>query len=80
MNVNSTGTDKASYRFHHSMIRVKDPEKSLNFYRSVMGMSLLKTFEHADAKFNLYFLGYRHSSENEIPEEKLLSREGILGI
>lgn len=41
------------------MIRCKDPEKSLHFYRSVLGMSLFRTAENPEAKFNLYFLGYR---------------------
>lgn len=60
-----TATDLASYRFNHTMIRVKDPEKSLNFYRSVLGMSLLRTHENPDARFNLYFLGYRHGGKSE---------------
>ncbi|RPB08452.1 lactoylglutathione lyase [Morchella conica CCBAS932] len=55
----ATTTDLQSYRFNHTMIRVKDPEKSLQFYRSVLGMSLLRTMERPEAKFNLYFLGYR---------------------
>lgn len=51
-------TDTQSYRFNHSMIRVKDAEVSLKFYQEVMGMSLLRTSEHESAGFNLYFLGY----------------------
>jgi lactoylglutathione lyase len=56
-------TDLQTYRFNHTMIRVKDAEKSLNFYQSVMGMSLLRTHESPENKFNLYFLGYRHGDE-----------------
>ncbi|KAL7272391.1 Lactoylglutathione lyase [Rhizina undulata] len=59
----STITDLETYRFNHTMIRVKDPEKSLSFYRSVLGMSLLRTAEFPEAKFNLYFLGYRRGNE-----------------
>lgn len=40
------------------MIRVKDAEKSLEFYQKVLGMSLLRTNENESAGFNLYFLGY----------------------
>ncbi|KAJ7084608.1 lactoylglutathione lyase-like protein [Mycena belliarum] len=47
-----------SYRMHHTMIRVKDQEKSLAFYKDVMGMTHKHTLENAAAKFNLYFLGY----------------------
>ncbi|CDH17261.1 probable Lactoylglutathione lyase [Zygosaccharomyces bailii ISA1307] len=50
-------------RFNHTMIRVKDATKSLEFYRNVLGMTLHRTSEHPNAKFTLYFLGY------DIPHE-----------
>lgn len=40
------------------MIRIKDAEKSLAFYKDIMGMKLKRTSENKDANFNLYFLGY----------------------
>jgi len=43
---------------NHTMIRVKDAEKSLAFYQDVMGMKLIRTMEAKAASFNLYFLGY----------------------
>lgn len=46
-------TDPATYRFNHSMIRVKDNEKSLKFYQDIMGMTLLRTAENKDNGFNL---------------------------
>ena len=51
-------TDLQTYRMNHTMIRVKDAEKSLKFYQEVLGMTLLRTHENAKAEFNLYFLGY----------------------
>ena len=36
------------------MFRVKDPKKSLEFYRNALGMTLLAESHHAD--FSLYFL------------------------
>ncbi|KAH7342230.1 lactoylglutathione lyase-like protein [Rhexocercosporidium sp. MPI-PUGE-AT-0058] len=51
-------TDVATYRMNHTMIRIKDHEKSLKFYQEVFGMTLMRTSENKDAKFNLYFLGY----------------------
>jgi lactoylglutathione lyase len=33
------------YRFHHAMIRVKDPEKSRAFYENGLGMKLLGKFD-----------------------------------
>ncbi|KAJ7366153.1 lactoylglutathione lyase-like protein [Mycena albidolilacea] len=54
--VKETSVEK--YRMNHTMIRVKDHEKSLAFYQDVMGMKLKRTSENPSAKFNLYFLGY----------------------
>ncbi|MCJ1230691.1 Lactoylglutathione lyase [Toensbergia leucococca] len=51
-------TDTGSYRFNHTMIRIKDHAASLKFYKEIMGMTLLRTSENASNKFNLYFLGY----------------------
>lgn len=45
-------------KFNHTMIRVKDAEKSLGFYQNVLGMKLVRTSEHENAKFTLYFLAY----------------------
>ncbi|KAI5849832.1 lactoylglutathione lyase [Tricharina praecox] len=75
----ATTTDLETYRFNHTMIRVKDVDKSLNFYRSVLGMSLLRTMENPDSKFNLYFLGYRRPGEDgDLTREQLAGREGLL--
>jgi lactoylglutathione lyase len=71
-------TEKETYRFNHTMIRCKDPEKSLQFYQSTLGMSLLRTVENPDGKFNLYFLGYRRPEETgEVTKEMLAGREGV---
>jgi len=68
-------TDLETYRMNHTMIRVKDQEKSLKFYQEVMGMELMRTSVNEAAKFNLYFLAY--------PGDKGVSattsdREGLL--
>lgn len=41
-------------KFSHTMIRVKNIEASLKFYKEVMGLKLLKTMELEDA--TLYFV------------------------
>ncbi|KAK1759733.1 lactoylglutathione lyase [Echria macrotheca] len=51
-----TTTDTATYRMNHTMLRVKDAEKSLKFYQEVLGMTLLRP--HDGGNFTLYFLGY----------------------
>ncbi len=52
------------------MVRVKDPNVSLAFYRDVLGMTLLRTRKNPDAGFNLYFLGYPSQSAHLAPDNK----------
>jgi catechol 2,3-dioxygenase-like lactoylglutathione lyase family enzyme len=37
---------KASLAFNHAMIYVRDVERSLRFYRDLLGLRLIETFEH----------------------------------
>lgn len=53
-----TTTDPGNYRLNHTMIRVKDAEASLKYYTESLGMTLVRTSENPEHKFNLYFLGY----------------------
>ncbi|KAJ6128871.1 hypothetical protein N7471_010088 [Penicillium samsonianum] len=69
----STTTDPGSYRLNHTMLRVKDAEASLKFYQESMGMTLVRTIENPENKFNLYFLGYPASN----PEIKEGSKNGV---
>ncbi|KAI1326719.1 glyoxalase I [Xylariaceae sp. FL0255] len=70
-------TDPSTYRMNHTMIRVKDPEKSLKFYQEVLGMSLFRTKEQSSAGFTLYFLGY--PGPEGIPENGFTAeKEGLL--
>ena len=41
---------------NHSMLRVKDPAVSLDFYTRVFGMRLLRKLDFPEMKFSLYFL------------------------
>jgi len=45
---------KASWQ--QTMLRVKDPKKSLHFYTNVMGMTHVDTLDFPENKFCLYFL------------------------
>lgn len=56
-------TNVETYRLNHTMIRVKDAEASLAFYKDVMGMQHKRTHEAPGAGFNLYFLGYGSGPE-----------------
>lgn len=68
-------TDPSTYQFNHTMIRVKDHTKSLQFYRETLGMSLLRTSESPSSGFNLYFLGYVPAANNNVNTATL---EGVL--
>ncbi|ODV80403.1 glyoxalase I [Suhomyces tanzawaensis NRRL Y-17324] len=54
-------TDLATYKLNHTMVRVTDPKKSLDFYRNVLGFKLLTTLNFEEAKFSLYFLAFDDS-------------------
>ncbi|KAF0974629.1 hypothetical protein FDP41_006103 [Naegleria fowleri] len=44
----------------HTMIRVGDLEKSLNFYCNVLGMKEKRRSDYPEGKFTLVFVGYEH--------------------
>lgn len=46
------------YVFNQTMMRIKDPEKSLDFYTRVLGMRLVRRLDFEEMKFTLYFLTY----------------------
>ncbi len=45
-------------RFLHTMLRVGDLQRSIDFYTKVLGMMLLRTTERPDQKYSLAFVGY----------------------
>lgn len=45
-------------RLLHTMLRVGDLDRSLDFYTRVLGMQLLRKQDYPDGKFTLAFVGY----------------------
>ena len=45
-------------RFLHTMLRVGNLQRSIDFYTQVLGMQLLRRSENAEYKYSLAFLGY----------------------
>jgi lactoylglutathione lyase len=45
-------------RILHTMLRVGDLERSIDFYSRVLGMKLLRRKDYPDGKFTLAFIGY----------------------
>ncbi len=50
-------------RILHTMLRVGDLERSLAFYRDVLGMQLISRKDYPDGKFTLAFIGYGKNPE-----------------
>ena len=68
-NCKTPDQETQNYRLNHTMIRVKDPVKSVDFYTRIMGMKLLRKIDFPAAKFSLYFLGSFDEMEvKDIPE------------
>lgn len=43
-------------KFLHSMVRVKDINKSLHFYCEILGLEQVRKLDFEEAKFSLYYL------------------------
>lgn len=59
-------TDK--FRLLHTMIRVLDLEKSIDFYTRLMGMKLLRRRDFEAARFTLAFVGYGEEDSEAVVE------------
>jgi len=51
-------------RILHTMLRVGDLRRSIDFYTQVLGMKLLRTTERPEQKYDLAFLGYGTNPEH----------------
>ncbi len=56
------------FRFLHTMIRVFDLEKSLDFYTRLLGMSLLRRSDYPEGRFTLAFVGFGDEGANTVLE------------
>ena len=55
-------------RILHTMLRVRDLEKSIRFYTEVLGMKLLREKKYPTGRFTLAFVGYGQESETTVLE------------
>lgn len=55
-------------RLLHTMIRVGDLEKSIDFYTRILGMRLLRRKEYPAGRFTLAFVGYGDESDTAVIE------------
>ena len=63
----TTPAETRGFVMNQTMLRVRDPEPSVAFYRDVLGMSLLTRFDFPEMSFSLYFMGYLAEGET-VPE------------
>ncbi|EPJ9997895.1 lactoylglutathione lyase [Proteus mirabilis] len=55
-------------RVLHTMIRVGDLQRSIDFYTKVLGMQLLRTSDNEEYKYSLAFVGYGDESSGAVIE------------
>lgn len=55
-------------RILHTMLRVGDLQKSIDFYTGILGMTLLRKQDYPDGKFTLAFIGYGDEEANTVIE------------
>ena len=55
-------------RILHTMLRVSNLEKSIEFYTKILAMDVLRNFDRPDQGFSLTFLGYAKESETCVLE------------
>jgi lactoylglutathione lyase len=55
-------------RILHTMLRVGDMQRSVDFYTKVMGMQLLRTTDRPEQKYSLAFVGYGDEKSGAVLE------------
>ncbi|MFU9138604.1 lactoylglutathione lyase [Erwinia tasmaniensis] len=55
-------------RLLHTMLRVGNLQRSIDFYTRLLGMRLLRTSENSEYKYTLAFVGYEEESEGAVLE------------
>ena len=55
-------------RLLHTMLRVGDLQRSIDFYTRILGMKVLRQSENTEYKYTLAFVGYGAESENSVLE------------
>ncbi|WWC64608.1 lactoylglutathione lyase [Kwoniella dejecticola CBS 10117] len=80
--MSSSATNTATYKFNHTMFRIKDPKVSIPWYENVLGMQKFREAPGGD--FTNYFLAFPGGfgdKANASDDEKTavqLNREGVL--
>lgn len=54
-----SNTTRPDFRIDHTMLRVSDLDRSLDFYVRILGMKVLRQTEYPAGKFTNTFIGYQ---------------------
>ncbi|XP_055854159.1 lactoylglutathione lyase-like [Episyrphus balteatus] len=70
--------------FNQTMLRIKDPRKSLPFYTGVLGMKMLQKMDFPDGKFSVFMMGYENDADIPINSSQItqwtFTRKGALNL
>ncbi len=55
--------DNGGMRLLHTMLRVGDMQRSIDFYARVLGMQLIRTVDRPDQQYSLAYLGYESNPQ-----------------
>jgi|SRR5450631_3567169 len=66
-----------SMKFLHTMLRVGDLQRSIDFYTRVLGMDLLRTSDRPEQKYTLAFVGYGGGNAGGQAEIELTYNYGV---
>jgi len=61
----------------HTMLRVGDLNRSIDFYTKVLGMNLLRTTERPEQKYSLAFVGFNKGNADGQSEIELTYNHGV---
>lgn len=64
----ATAAKASSFRLAHTMIRVFDLDKSIDFYTRLLGMHLMRKKDYPSGEFTLAFVGYGTEDDNAVIE------------
>ena len=61
----------------HTMLRIGNLDRSIEFYTKVMGMNLLRQTERPEQKYSLAFVGYEQGNISNQAEIELTYNHGV---
>jgi lactoylglutathione lyase len=62
-----TAEKHLGWKLNQTMMRVRDPEVSIDFYTRILGMTMIRRIDFGEMRFSVYFLAYLRDGET-IPE------------